>query len=76
MPQALGVAQEKPDIARCKLAGALGVGLEQVNFCIKTIKGLVNKDYVEIGDWLASITEKSRLLCNSFVQEQCAPRRD
>ena len=47
------MAQGKPDIARRKLAVARGVGLEQVNCCIKAIKGSVNKDYVEIGDWPA-----------------------
>ena len=84
------VPQEKPDIVRRKLAVALGVSLEQVNYCIKA---LVDKGYVKLGNFVASknrfgyacllapagVAESSRLTAASIaskLDENNAPHEE
>lgn len=64
------MAQGKPDIARRTLAVARGASLEQVNCCIKAIKGAVDKGHVKIGDWPAR-TSLYTLVCS---RHQVSPR--
>ena len=80
-PQAISsVPQEKPDIARRKLAVAPGVSLKQVIYCIKV---LIDRGYVKVGNFAASknrfgyaclfapagVAEKSRRTTTSIVSK-------
>jgi hypothetical protein len=62
------VPQEKPDIVRRKLAVALGVSLEQVNYCIKA---LGDKVYVKVGNLRPARTSLDMPACS---RQQALPR--